>query len=117
MSERYQPTHKDAVVAAILQYGLTVMPTPRLPSAALEHILLKDTVFVRGPNSREMVDIVFSGLGDIESFRFPSGTFSGALAELTEVTQVPEGDPLLEPISSAYLLALLNDVVFPEMAS
>lgn len=117
MIEQYQPTHKDAVLAAIQQHGLTVMPTPKLPPVLLEHILLNDTVFVRGSKSREMVEIIFSGHGDIESFKVPPGTLPGDLADLTEVTQVPHGNPLLESLSSTDLLALLTDLVFPEMTA
>lgn len=117
MIEQYQPTHKDAVLAAIQQHGLTVMPTPKLPPVLLEHVLLKDTLFVRGSKSRVMLSIVFSGHGDIEGFEVPPGTLPGNLADLTEVTQVPDGNPLLESLSSADLLALLTDVVFPEMTA
>lgn len=117
MTEQYQPTHRDAVLAAIQQYGLTVMPTPKLSPVLLEHVLIKDTVFVRGSKSRVMLSIVFSGHGDIEGFEVPPGTLPGDLADLTEVTQVPDGNPLLESLSSADLLALLTDVVFPEMTA
>lgn len=117
MNERHRPTHKDAVLAAIQHHGLTVMPTPKLPPVLLEHVLLKDTVFVRGPKTREMVAVLFSGHGDIEGFEIPPGTLPGDLAELTEVKQVPDGDPLLESITSADLLALLTNVVFPEMTA
>lgn len=117
MNEQYQPTHKDAVLAAIQQHGLTVMPTPKLPPALLDHVLLKETVFVWGSKSREMVAIIFSGHGDIEGFEVPPGTLPGDLADLTEVTQFPDGNPLLESLSSADLLALLTDVVFPEMTA
>ncbi len=117
MIEQYQSTHKDAVLAAIQQHGLTVMPTPKLPPGLVEHILLKDTVFVRGPKTREMVAIIFSGHGDIEGFNVPPGTLPGDLSEQTEVTQIPDGNPLLESFSSADLLTLLTNVVFPEMTA
>lgn len=117
MIELHLPTHKDAVLAAIQQHRLTVMPTPKLPPALLEHVLLKDTLFVRGPKTRETVAVFFSGHGDIEGFEVPPGTLPGDLAHLTEVTQVPDGDPLLESISSADLLVLIANVVFPEMTA
>ncbi|MHA7274143.1 hypothetical protein ACX80Z_11980 [Arthrobacter sp. TMT4-20] len=117
MIEQYQPTHKDAVLSAIQKHGLTVMPTPKLPPVLLEHVLLKDTVFVRGPKTRETVAIIFSGHGDIEGFDVPPGTLPGDLADLTEVTQVPDGNPLLESVSSANLLELLTSVIFPEMTA
>lgn len=117
MNAQYHQTHKDAVLAAIQQHGLTVMPTPKLPPVLLAHVLLKDTVFVRGPKTREMVTIIFSGHGDIEGFEVPPGTLPGDLADLTEITQVPDGNPLLESFSSANLLELLTDVVFPEMTA
>ncbi|WP_186760253.1 hypothetical protein [Arthrobacter alpinus] len=117
MNEQYEPTHKDALMAAIQQHGLMAMPTPKLPPVLLEHVLLKDTVFVRGPKSRDMVAIIFSGHGDIEGFEVPPGTLPGELADLTEVSQVPAGNPLLEAVSSADLLSLLTNVVFPEMTA
>ncbi|MHA7306516.1 hypothetical protein ACX80E_14950 [Arthrobacter sp. TMN-49] len=117
MNAQSRPTHKDAVLAAIQQHGFTVMPRPKLPPTLLEHVLLKDTVFVRWPKSREMVAVFFSGHGDIEGFEVPPGTLPGGLADLTEVTQIPDGDPLLKSFSSADLLTLLTDVVFPEMTA
>ena len=117
MIDKYQPTHKDALLAAIQQHGLTVMPTPKLPPVLLEHVLLKDTVFVRGPKSRALVAVVFSGHGDIEGFEVPPGTLPGDLADVTEVTQISERDSLLESFSSADLLTLLTNVVFPEMTA
>ncbi len=117
MSEHCLPTHKDAVWAAIQQHSLTVMPTPKLPPALLEHVLLKDTLFVRGPKTREMVAVFFSGHGDIEGFEVPPGTLPGDLSHLTEVTQVPDGDPQVESFSSADLLALIENIVFPEITA
>lgn len=117
MTEQDYTTHKDAVLAAILRYELTVMPTPKLPVTALEHMLVKDSIFVRGSESRELVQIVFAGHGEIEGVSVPPGTLPGALAEITEIKQISEGDPLLEPISSLNLLGLLTDVIFPAMAT
>jgi len=110
-------THKDAVLAAVRTHDLTVMSTPKLPSSALEFITVRDTLFVRGSKSRDMIEITFTGDGDIECFTVPPGTLGGDLAGFTDFEQVPEGNPPFEPMTSADLLELLADIVFPEFSA